>query len=83
VKPAETPFELRAGAHRHGTPASLPTVTCIARFLSDRLRRQPDEIWSALTVIWFQDDFAFPIDPLVLIEIASIDWDAHAVAWEP
>jgi hypothetical protein len=43
----------------------------------------PDEIWSALTVIWFQDEFAFPIDPLVLIEIASIDWDAHAVAWEP
>jgi hypothetical protein len=43
----------------------------------------PDEIWSALTVIWFQDEFAFPIDPLVLIEIASIDWDAHAVAWVP
>ena len=83
VKPAETPFELPAGAHRHGTPARLPTVTCIASFLSDRLRHRPDEIWSALTAIWFQDEFAFPIDPLVLIEIASIDWDAHAAAWEP
>jgi len=62
---------------------NLPAVTCIARFLSDRLRRQPDEMWSALTVIWFQDESAFPIDPLVQNEIASIDWDARAVAWEP
>ena len=83
VTPAETPFELPEGAHEHGTPARLPTVTCVARFLSDRLQRRPHEIWSALTVIWFQDEFAFPIDPLVQIEIASLDWDAHAVAWEP
>jgi len=36
-----------------------------------------------MRVIWLQDDFAFPIDPLVMIELASVEWDAVAVGWEP
>ena len=70
--------------HRHvdGTPATLPSVTCIARFNSDG-QLGTDDIWSVLRVIWYQEEFAFPIDDRALRQIAEIDWETHATGWEP
>jgi len=34
-------------------------------------------------VIWFQDDFAFPIEDRVLRQIAEMDWETRARGWEP
>ena len=65
-----------------GTPAKLPSITCVARFISDGLEGS-DKTWSVLRVIWFQDDFAFPIEDRVLQQIAEIDWEAHATPWKP
>jgi hypothetical protein len=31
------------------------------------------------TLIWFQEDFAFPIDAAVMAEIRALDWSAVAV----
>jgi hypothetical protein len=28
---------------------------------------------------WFQDDFAFPIEPRALEQLRAIDWEQHAV----
>jgi len=42
-----------------------------------------DDIWSVLRVIWYQEDFAFPIDDRALRQIAEIDWETHATGWEP
>ncbi len=55
----------------------LPSVTCIGRFESNPI----DSTWycSGLVIIWFQDEFAFPIDPTALAQFRAIDWDAHAV----
>lgn len=83
IEPAQEPLDPPASVPRHGTPATLPAITCIARFMSDVLPDDRENIASVLCVIWFQDDFAFPIDPLVMMELASIDWDACAVGWEP
>ena len=68
---------------RDGTPARLPRITCIARFTSGTLANDSDGGRLVLRVIWFQDAFAFPIDPLVITQLAAIDWQKHAVLWWP
>jgi len=83
LEPAQEPLEPPASVPRQGTAAALPSITCIARFMSDVLPNDHENIASVLCVIWFQGDFAFPVDPLVLMELASMDWDAHAVGWLP
>jgi hypothetical protein len=34
--------------------------------------------YSTLTVIWFQAEYAFPIEPESLARIKAIDWNAGA-----
>jgi len=65
------------------TPAKLPRVTCIAGFTSSTPANDSDGVSLNLLVIWFQDSFAFPIDPLVITQLAAIDWQEHAVLWWP
>lgn len=52
----------------------LPRIQCTAWFESKTL----GEFGSRLAVIWFQDAFAFPIDPEVASRIRAIVWDDHA-----
>jgi hypothetical protein len=68
---------------------TLPAIVCLARFeyhpsYSNALRGRPAEQWPAimstlrtkvLTVVWFQDDFAFPIEPPIYEQILAIDWE--------
>jgi hypothetical protein len=61
-----------------GTPSSLPEVICIGRFDSLQPARNPTSDLSGLVVIWFQEDFAFPIDQEVLTKLLAIDWEKHA-----
>jgi hypothetical protein len=82
LEPIETPAE------KHSDPewrsaANLPSITCIARFLSGVLPGDEEGIASMLSVIWFQDEFAFPIDRVVTVELAAIDWEAHAASYLP
>ena len=60
----------------------LPTVTCIAKLLSGSIIGD-DGCCSSLTVVWFQDKLAMPIDPIVEAKLKAIDWDAHARGWDP
>ena len=63
-----------------GNPSALPRVTCISRFESrDAALDQP---FSGLVVIWFQQEFAFPIDPAVVTQIETIDWQEHAAHYD-
>ena len=41
-------------------------MTCVARLVSNSPVQDKSNGCSVLTAIWFQDTFAFPIDPLVL-----------------
>jgi hypothetical protein len=68
---------------------TLPAIVCLARFeyhpsYSNALRGRPAKQWPAimatlrtkvLTVVWFQDDFAFPIEPPIYEQILAIDWE--------
>lgn len=80
IRPTETPIEYNRGGETYpfGTPSALPSVTCIGRFDSLQPARDQSSDLSGLVVIWFQDEFAFPIDPTVVAQLLAIDWDAHA-----
>lgn len=82
LEPDQQPIEVSESRQVLGTPARLPSVTCIARFDSDG-QLGTDDIWSVLRVIWFQEDFAFPIEDRALRQIAEIDWETQARGWEP
>ena len=59
----------------------LPAVVCVAVFDSGKLAKPDSEPYSSLTVFWFQDEFALPLDPQVLAHIQSLDWEALATDW--
>jgi hypothetical protein len=83
IEPIETLLELPEAHRRPGTPAALPSITRIARLMSDVLPHDAEDVASVLRMIWFQDDFAFPIDPYTLSQFAVIEWERHAVGWLP
>lgn len=79
IPPTETPYECdRKSPYPFDTPSALPAVVCIGRFKSNEPVRNPEEFGSWLVLIWFQDEFAFPIDPKVEAEIRALDWDSLA-----
>ena len=73
IEPIETLLDRPEARHSPGTAAALPSIARIARFMSDVLPHDAENITSVLQVIWFQDDFALPIDPYVLSQFAVID----------
>jgi hypothetical protein len=70
----------------HDIPAreycALPATVCIGQFTSFQPARDKDRHASELVIIWFQDEFAFPIDPAVREQIRAIDWEKHAVDFD-
>lgn len=38
--------------------------------------------FSELPIVWFQSQFAFPIDETVQNRIRTIDWDKHAYDYQ-
>jgi hypothetical protein len=57
-------------------PEWLPWVRCIAGFESGPVDPANDGSW--LTLVWFQDEFAMPIDAGILDQILALDWDSLA-----
>jgi hypothetical protein len=65
-------------ARQHET---LPAVACIGAFDSGELKRAGSEPFSSLVIVWFQDNFAMPIDAAVHAQIEQIDWEGQAKDW--
>jgi uncharacterized protein (TIGR02996 family) len=79
VPPVARPIDYRDLPYPFGNPEALPSVTCVARLGSSSPARDKNKDCSALTVIWFQDTFAFPIDPQVLEHFCGVDWEGMAI----
>jgi hypothetical protein len=77
IEPSETPIEYD-GKYPLGTPAMLPGTVCFGRFSSLTPARDSSKDGSELTIVWFQNDFAFPIDDSVLKAIRTLDWESIA-----
>ena len=76
IEPEQTPIsydEGKYGKYPFGKPASLPQVTCIAKIkcLSTTFKDKTKD-YSSLGIIWFQENYAFPIDKNVLEKIKEI-----------
>lgn len=55
-------------------PKELPNIECHLRVTSDRVTNDKNQTDSTMLIIWFQDEFAFPIDPFVLEKIKTIPY---------
>jgi hypothetical protein len=77
ITPAQRPLE-HDGPYPFGEPAALPAVGCLGRFHSNLPARDRSKDHSDLTIIWFQDEYAFPISPDVERAILAVDWDRLA-----
>ncbi len=77
IQPIETPIEL-GREYPFGTPASIPDITCVGRFDCFDIARDKSMDGSTLRIVWFQSDFAFPIDSAIQEHIYSLDWEKYA-----
>lgn len=67
----------RAIAAGRPDPVSIGSACCCAWFRSTPIDPKNGDL-SELIVIWYQDGFAMPIDPLVVEQIKAIDWESSA-----
>jgi hypothetical protein len=85
IPPERRDFRRKPGdvSHWEGPvpPEWLPRVACITNFESDPARDSTKD-FSSLTVVWFQDEFCFPIDKAILSQLREIKWEELADDFE-
>lgn len=62
-------------------PTTLPRIECTASFESwGKLKRDgvEDHDYSCMNIIWYQEEWAFPIVPEAINRIKAVDWDGLA-----
>jgi hypothetical protein len=59
----------------------IPVVTCVAVFESNELGEPDSDPCSSRVIVWYQNQFALPIDPDVQSAIELFDWDSMATDW--
>lgn len=79
--PREKPIKIDE-PYALGTPAALPSVTCVAKLRSKALEDDDRLAYSELILVWFQDELAMPIDETALAEILQLDWENLAGEFE-
>ena len=72
IEPVQTPIE-EEGGYPFGEPAALPAIGCVADFVAFG-----GDYYTSLTVIWFQDDYAFPISLEAERALVALDWEKLA-----
>lgn len=71
IEPKQEPIDYD-GNYPFGNPAALPGVTCVAELWHNDVFRDTDKMFSSLCIIWFQEDYAFPIDEEIVKDIKEI-----------
>ncbi len=71
IEPKQKPIDYE-GKYPFGSPASLPRVTCVAELWHHDVFKNKDKMFSSLCIIWFQEDYAFPIDKDILNKIKEV-----------
>jgi hypothetical protein len=61
-------------------PEWLPNITCVGTFMDVSPAGDMTTVYpsSYLMVVWYQDDFALPIDNAVLADLRALDWERLA-----
>ena len=79
IEPIETPLEPAHDPRRKR--ASIPRITCVARYLSFQPARERLD-GSELVVVWFQNAFGPPAGGQALEQIQQIPWSKVAHDFE-
>jgi len=80
IPPARRDYHRRPGDmdERHaaaGEPVEfLPSITCTGVFDDALPAQDGNKDYSELTVVWYQDRYAFPISKTVVSQIRALDW---------
>jgi hypothetical protein len=56
----------------------LPDITCRVELKSREPVHDREAAFSSLYIVWFQEEFVFPIDAQIIKQIQAIEWDLHA-----
>lgn len=80
IEPVERPMQLKdvGDLGDDPEPVKLPDVVCLGDFESNEPARDRECDCSSLKIVWFQDAWAFPIDPEIERRIVGMDWNACA-----
>ena len=57
-------------------PLSIPKICCMANFISEPITE--NYMFSNLTIVWFQENWAMPIEDHISKQIKSLDWNKYA-----
>ena len=83
IKPTEEPLDLpedRLDYYKSKgedwEPLSMPKISCMANFISEAITE--NYMFSNLTIVWFQENWALPIEKTVLNKIIALDWNKYA-----
>lgn len=79
VEPKLTPLEIIPLFYKEEEAVRLPKITCVARVEDYAIQ---DADYAALAIVWFQDDFAFPIEPEVLEHMKLIPFSKIALKFD-
>lgn len=74
IRPDQTPLDIGRD-YPFGKPETIPSVQCIGYFycfFPTPAGQSGD--YSSMTMVWFQNNFAMPIDADVLDKITATDW---------
>ena len=81
IEPIQTPIAYE-GKYPFGIPAELPAIICLAELKYYEAVRNPRMDYSSLGVLWFQEQYAFPIAADILKAMESIPWSQIAAEFE-
>lgn len=79
IEPIITPIPWK-GNYPFGTPERLPHIKCIANLHYFTAIRDKSKDGADITVVWFQDEFAFPIQEDILEKFKKIPF--REICWE-
>ena len=88
IPPKETGIELdqdEIGGRRElydKERKKLPDIVCLSGWDSYTHTKDGWGMASYLTIVWFQDELAMPIDDHIIEQIKNIDWENKAVDYE-
>ncbi len=77
ITPEQTPIPYEK-KYPFGTPMQMPGITCVANFTSNQPARNQEMDGSTLTIVWYQDSYAFPVSQPILDQFREIPWSKFA-----
>jgi len=82
IVPVQTPYKVE-NDNTNREFASIPEVTCVAELYHYDVFRDMSKTFSAVGILWFQDNYAFPIDSNILDKIIEIPFSKICIEFDP